>query len=142
MSTAETPKESGTYDAGCHCGYISLSLTLSPPLPEYTVLNCNCSMCTRAGYLLVYPKHEDVTWKNDSKARCSVYQFNTKSKDQLFCPKCGSSIGIDFLQKGFYGISVRTINDMDLDTLQYKKLDGKNLVSPAGDLSGTEHKET
>ena len=53
MSTAETLKESGTYDAGCHCGYISLSLTLSPPLPEYTVLNCNCSMCTRAGYLLV-----------------------------------------------------------------------------------------
>ena len=39
-------------------------------------------------------------------------------------------------------LQVRTINDMDLDTLQYKKLDGKNIVSPAGDLSGTEHKET
>lgn len=46
-------KESATYEGGCHCGYISFSATLSPPLPEYEVLNCNCSMCTRAGYLLV-----------------------------------------------------------------------------------------
>lgn len=49
----------------------------------------------------------------DSRERCAVYQFNTKLKDQLFCPKCGTSLGIDF--RDFwkpkfdgYGISVRT----------------------------------
>lgn len=50
----EEPKEkSATYEAGCHCGYITFAVTLSPPLPEYKVLNCNCSVCRRMGYLLV-----------------------------------------------------------------------------------------
>ena len=46
-------KSTGTYEAGCHCGYIKFSVTLTPALPETKVLNCNCSACTRFGYLLV-----------------------------------------------------------------------------------------
>lgn len=49
----EQEKSSGTYEAGCHCGYIKFSVTLTPALPETKVLNCNCSACTRFGYLLV-----------------------------------------------------------------------------------------
>ena len=49
----ENEKSSGTYQAGCHCGYIKFSVTLTPALPETKVLNCNCSACTRFGYLLV-----------------------------------------------------------------------------------------
>jgi hypothetical protein len=49
----EEQKSSGTYEAGCHCGYIKFSVTLSPALPQYKVLNCNCSACRRFGYLLV-----------------------------------------------------------------------------------------
>lgn len=46
-------QSSGTYQAGCHCGYIKFSVTLTPALPQTKVLNCNCSACTRFGYLLV-----------------------------------------------------------------------------------------
>lgn len=53
----EKVEESGTYEAGCHCGYIKFSVTLSPPLPEYKVLDCNCSMCRKAGYLLICKSH-------------------------------------------------------------------------------------
>jgi hypothetical protein len=49
----EDEKSSGTYKAGCHCGYIKFSVTLTPPLRQTKVLNCNCSACTRFGYLLV-----------------------------------------------------------------------------------------
>lgn len=53
MSTEEE-KPSKVYDAGCHCGKISFSFKLSPPLEEgHKVLSCNCSICRRAGYLLV-----------------------------------------------------------------------------------------
>ena len=51
--TGKKTDESGTYEAGCHCGYIKFSVTLSPPLPDYKVLSCNCSMCRKSGYLLV-----------------------------------------------------------------------------------------
>ncbi|KAL2193695.1 hypothetical protein P885DRAFT_63688 [Corynascus similis CBS 632.67] len=135
----EEKKSSATYKAGCHCGYIKFSVTLTPPLPQTEVLNCNCSACTRFGYLLVYPEASSVTWHNDSRARCSNYRFNTKNKDQMFCKHCGASIGIDFREvykpKHIYGISVRTFFDIDLDSLTYDKLDGRNIVPPAGDLS-------
>lgn len=53
MATEAEPKPSQTYEAGCHCGYVRFSVTLSPPLPEYKPLNCDCSACRRFGYLLV-----------------------------------------------------------------------------------------
>ncbi|KAF5548417.1 Centromere V [Fusarium mexicanum] len=131
-----------TYEAGCHCGYIGLSVALSPPLPKHEVINCNCSICRRGGYLLVYPAYEKVTWHNDSDKRVSRYQFNTKARDHMFCPKCGASIGIDFArvwpEAPRYGISVRQFNNIDLDSLQYIKLDGLHTAEPGVDLSGKE----
>ncbi|KAM7208531.1 hypothetical protein V8F20_001212 [Naviculisporaceae sp. PSN 640] len=139
-ATREEKKSSGTYEAGCHCGYIKFSVTLTPALPDMKVMNCNCSACTRFGYLLVYPEASSITWHNDGRARCSNYQFNTKNKDQLFCQHCGASIGIDFREcyapKHVYGISVRTFYDVNLDSLNYRKLDGRNKVPPAKDMSG------
>jgi len=53
LKKEEEQESSGTYQAGCHCGYIKFSVTLTPPLPQTKVLNCNCSACTRFGSLLV-----------------------------------------------------------------------------------------
>ncbi|KAF4836268.1 Centromere protein V [Colletotrichum tropicale] len=142
MSAESAPKPSKTYDASCHCGNVKFSLTLSPPLEEgYKVLNCNCSICRRSGYLLIYPSKKDVTWHDGSREKCTNYRFNTKTKDQMFCGSCGSSLGIDFLNEDYYGISARALDGIDLDALTYKKLDGLNRVSPAADLSGKESKE-
>ncbi|KAK8130290.1 hypothetical protein PG999_002670 [Apiospora kogelbergensis] len=113
------------------------------PLRVYADLSL--SWCrTLSTYLLTFLNHTDpaatnVKWHNDSRSRCAAYQFNTKEKDQLFCPKCGTSLGIDFrdfMKPHTYAISARTIYGVNLDELKYKKLDGVNLVKPAGDLSG------
>ncbi|KAM0413963.1 hypothetical protein ACHAPD_007205 [Fusarium lateritium] len=152
MST-EDNKPEATYEAGCHCGYIGLSVTLSPPLPEHEVISCNCSICRRGGYLLVCQtsinfdsiedtSHEKVTWHNGSDKRVGRYMFNTKTRDHMFCPKCGASIGIDYEKKRpenpLYGISVRQFNNIDLDSLRYKKFDDMHKMEPAVDLSGEE----
>jgi hypothetical protein len=151
----EQEKKSGTYEAGCHCGYIKFSITLSPPLPEYEVLDCNCSMCAKAGYLLVCkcpckvqlehykesntplpdPHRQDVKWHGDSRSRCAVYRFNTKQKDQLFCPKCGTSLGIDFRESmkprfDGYGISVSSLTQpLSLGRFMGKELKRKSARS-------------
>ncbi|OTB03412.1 hypothetical protein M426DRAFT_60410 [Hypoxylon sp. CI-4A] len=134
-----TKPSSGTYEAGCHCGYVKFAITLSPALPEYKVVNCNCSACTHLGYLLVYPKATAVTWHRNSRERCASYRFNTKAKDQMFCPKCGTSLGIDFgtlFGDHVYGFSVRNIYGVNLDELNYRKVDGMQKVDPPQDLSG------
>ncbi|KAJ1338501.1 GFA family protein [Microdochium nivale] len=140
----EAEKSSETYTGGCHCGYVKYSLALSPPLYKRRVNSCNCSVCTRLGYLLLYPEDKDVTWLNGSFERMSRYRFNTKQKDQLFCPKCGTSLGIDFrewhresLGKRLFGISARTIDNVQLDKLNISPSDGQAEVEPAGDTGGT-----
>ncbi|KAK6203948.1 hypothetical protein LQW54_008641 [Pestalotiopsis sp. IQ-011] len=144
-TVAGDDKPSQTYECGCHCGYIKFSMTLSPPLltgsPEtsYKVLECNCSACARFGYLLVYPAAADVTWHHGGRERCANYRFNTKAKDQMFCPKCGASVGIDFREvrePHTYGISARTVYGLKPAELTLRKLDGMDRVPPAGDLSG------
>ncbi|KAI1318733.1 hypothetical protein F5Y16DRAFT_406220 [Xylariaceae sp. FL0255] len=130
---SEEAQASGTYEAGCHCGYIKFAVTLSPPLPEENTTQLTITPSPKD------PKAEAVTWHNNSRERCASYRFNTKRKDQMFCPKCGASLGIDF-EKFFpghvYGISARTFYGVDLDKLQYRELDGKTKVEPAEDLSG------
>lgn len=138
-STEGQEKASGTHEGGCHCGYIKFAVTLSPPLPDYVIMDCNCSVCTKGGYLLTYPKREDVKWHGESRERCAVYQFNTKLKDQLFCPKCGTSIGIDFRDvRDGYGISARTFYNTDLKSLKYEYGNGIERVHPNQDLAGTQ----
>ena len=100
MVSHELPKDtapSETYEANCHCGWITYAVTLSPPLYDgHEVLNCNCSICTRNGYLLVYPKRDKVEWHGDSLSRVGKYQFNSMKKDHMFCPHCATSLMIDF----------------------------------------------
>ncbi len=41
--------ETKTYEGGCHCGAVQYEVTIEPPTKAY---NCNCSICSRAGWLL------------------------------------------------------------------------------------------
>lgn len=89
----------------CSCLYFPLSLFLSGG--TYSSLFPSSLLLTG----LVDMPREDVTWHGDSWARLSRYQFNTKEKDQLFCGRCGASVGIDFResnapQPSGFGISV------------------------------------
>ena len=86
LRMADNSAPSQTYHALCHCGAIRFNVKLSPPLqhpegqtPEWQPmkpLKCSCSICTRAGYLLVYPNKLDVTWEEGSSERVKKYKFH------------------------------------------------------------------
>jgi hypothetical protein len=92
---------------------VYVKFLISSPSPQnslVTDLN-NMHMLTRSNEL-VDPLQTDVKWHGESKERYAVYRFNTKQKDQMFCPQCGASLGIDFrevLSPARYGISVRNL---------------------------------
>lgn len=49
----------------------------------------------KSGYLLCYPKREDVKFLK-GEAELKSYLFGQKTKPQRFCGECGTSILIDF----------------------------------------------
>jgi hypothetical protein len=111
-------------------------------------MQCNCSICTAHGYLLVYPNRSDVVFHGNSKDHVQKYQFHTKKKDHWFCRHCGTSLLIDF--NGMYenynvmavnvsntclkkclntglNIQARTIENVDISTLKLEYGNGRKL---------------
>jgi hypothetical protein len=57
---------SKTYTAACHCNKIKYTVTHSPPLTDSAceVVDCNCSICSRNGYLFIYIPDNQVVFAN------------------------------------------------------------------------------
>ncbi|KAF2187726.1 glutathione-dependent formaldehyde-activating enzyme [Zopfia rhizophila CBS 207.26] len=132
-NTPESSKPSQTYTASCHCGRFKYHVTHSPPLsdPEASVTNCNCSICSRNGYLLIYVPESFVQFEKGSHDELTKYTFGPKHKiAHYFCPSCGTSCFAQSTDPNFYGdmkvVNVRTFHDLDLKSLTLKEVDGKN----------------
>lgn len=155
MSNSETPAAKVAYEANCHCGAIKYQVNI-PPLDTLKVTHCNCSICSKNGYLNVYPKREDVVFRcgeNQMKA----YAFGVKKCIHRFCEKCGSSLFVDphmdnpelmvanvclFLSFFVFfwvetllwivliGGKVRMFKDVDMDKLELHHYDGFNQLEP------------
>lgn len=96
----------------CHCGNFMYEALLIPfsgvPKPQ-KVMSCNCSTCSRYGYLNIYPDRHDVRVKlGDGSGRTvkpGSADFREYFKGQLgyyvdrgehaFCNKCGCSLWVD-----------------------------------------------
>jgi hypothetical protein len=61
-------------------------------------LHPNPNPLNLTGYLLVYPKREDVHFLADSEAKLKQYYFGQKRKPHLFCGECSSNVMIDFAE--------------------------------------------
>jgi hypothetical protein len=92
---------------------------------ENSVINCNCTVCFKNGYLLTFVSVNNVTWTQGSLENLTCYEFNRKTLQHYFCPVCGTSV---LAKSGDQmGLNVRSLNDVDLDKLNLKHYDGKSL---------------
>jgi len=74
-----------THKGGCHCGRVKFEV-LAPSRLE--VSECNCSICSKAGYLhLVVPA--DRFKLLSGREALTEYTFNTRTAKHLFCSVCG-----------------------------------------------------
>ena len=71
---------------GCHCG--AEKFRLSVPSSEVELLDCNCSMCAKTGYLHLIVPHRDFELLSGS-ADLTSYRFGTGAAEHLFCKVCG-----------------------------------------------------
>jgi hypothetical protein len=73
-----------TYEGGCHCGQVRFRIRADLS----TILECNCSVCTKKGilHLIVPPEQFELL---QGEAELATYQFNTNTAKHTFCKHCG-----------------------------------------------------
>jgi hypothetical protein len=117
--------EAKTYDGSCHCGSVRYEVTTD--LAQ--VIACNCSLCSRAGYLLTFvPAAQFKLLQGEESLQ--DYRFNTHKIEHLFCKNCGvRSFARGKRPDGteMRAVNVRCLADVDLDTLAITKANGKAL---------------
>ncbi|GLX82810.1 GFA family protein [Thalassotalea eurytherma] len=73
------------YQGSCHCRAVTFEV-VAPEQVE--VEDCNCSICSKAGFLhLIVPK-KDFTLLS-GKSALTTYTFNTGVAKHSFCKHCG-----------------------------------------------------
>lgn len=106
---------------GCHCGKVQFEVKA----PEKVVI-CNCSICTKKGFLHHIVKKEDfkllTEWDN-----LENYQFNTKTASHLFCKSCGiCSFYIPRSHPDGYSVNARCLEGFDIEKVGVSDFDGQN----------------
>jgi hypothetical protein len=74
-----------TLQGGCHCGAVRFSIEVADR-PE--LLDCNCSICAKTGYLHLIVSHDKFTLVSGSEQLVS-YRFGSGAAEHLFCRTCG-----------------------------------------------------
>jgi hypothetical protein len=120
-----------THTGGCHCGRVRFEVTAPP---EITVDECNCSICSKVGYLhLIVPKSrfrlvQGAEW-------LTTYTFNTGTAKHLFCKVCGvKSFYIPRSHPNGYSVNARCLDPDTVVGMTIRPFDGKNWEAHAGKL--------
>ena len=119
-----------THTGSCHCGRVRFEVTDD----LRRVSECNCSICTRKGYLHWIVPRERFRLLTGEDA-LTTYRFGTMTAQHLFCRDCGVA--------GFYvprshpdriDVNVRCVDGVDLGTLRIEPFDGRHWEESIGGL--------
>jgi hypothetical protein len=112
-----------THRGGCHCGRVRFEVE-APARIE--ALECNCSICRRAGYLhLIVPRERFRLLSGENSL--TDYRFNTGVARHLFCSHCGiKSFYIPRSHPEGYSVNVRCLEPDTIEQLELRSFDGAN----------------
>ncbi len=113
------------YHGSCHCGQIAFEV--EGDLTQ--ALQCNCSHCSRKGYLLWFVPREKLRLAT-SENSLATYMFNKHVIKHHFCPRCGCApfgFGQDKSGKATAAVNVRCLENVELSTLKLIPFDGRSL---------------
>lgn len=108
----------------CHCGQIAYEVDGDVS----QVLECNCSHCSRKGYLLWFVPRAALRITSSTQT-LSTYTFNKHVISQHFCANCGCApfgFGVGAEGKETAAVNVRCLENVDLNALTRIPYDGRN----------------
>jgi hypothetical protein len=112
------------YKGSCHCGKVSFAVDgeLGP------VLECNCSHCSRKGYLLWFVPREKLTLKSP-ESELGTYTFNKHVIQHHFCRTCGCApfgFGTNPAGESTAAVNARCLEVVEVAGLQRVAYDGRS----------------
>lgn len=108
----------------CHCG--SIKFEVEGDLAQ--AMECNCSHCSRKGYLLWFVPREKFRLSTP-EGNLPTYTFNKHAIQHRFCPTCGCAPfadGKDRAGKPTAAVNVRCLEGVDLTALKRIPVDGRS----------------
>lgn len=114
-----------SHQGSCHCGKIAYEV--AGEVKEVT--ECNCSICSRRGYLLWFVPREQLILKTPESAMAH-YEFNKHRIKHYFCPECGCApfgMGAGKDGKLMVAVNLRCLQGIDPKAIKINSFDGKSL---------------
>lgn len=112
------------HQGSCHCGRIGFEVEGEID----KVMECNCSHCSRKGYLLWFVPRDKLRL-SARESELSTYTFNKHVIKHQFCSNCGCApfgFGTDRSGQAVASINVRCLPDLDRSKLKVVQVDGRS----------------
>jgi hypothetical protein len=112
------------HKGSCHCGKVAYEVETD--LEQ--AFECNCSHCSRKGYLLTFVPRVALT-VIQGEEHLSTYTFNTHTIRHRFCATCGSAPfgeGRKPTGDAMAAINIRCLEDVDLSHIEVTPVDGRS----------------
>jgi hypothetical protein len=111
------------HKGGCHCGRVRFEV-LAPARLE--VADCNCSICSKFGYLHLIVPAERFTLVSGRDALRS-YTFNTQIAQHHFCAYCGvKSFYVPRSHPDGFSVNVRCLDEGTIESMSITPFDGRD----------------
>ena len=107
----------------CHCGKITFEVDAPENLE---VSECNCSICSKSGYLHLIVANSDFSLKS-GEDNLETYTFDTHEAKHMFCKTCGiKSFYIPRSHPDGVSVNMRCLDDSTIKSFRIEYFDGKN----------------
>jgi len=112
-----------TVEGGCHCGAVRFEARVPATIG---LLDCNCSICAKTGYLHLIVAASDFNLQTDAAA-LTEYRFGTGAARHMFCACCGiKSFYVPRSHPGHYSVNWRALDDTTGIAVTVTPFDGRD----------------
>lgn len=126
------PEAPVTHRGGCHCGAVGFEVEAPRRL---AVLECNCSICVRTGFLHLIVSRDRFRLLTNWQA-LAEYRFNTGTARHLFCRTCGiKSFYVPRSHPHGYSVNVRCLATDTIAGIDVSPFDGQHWEQQAEGLA-------
>ena len=121
------------HTGGCHCGRVRFEISAPAKI---TVAECNCSICSKAGYLHLIVQGDDFKLLSGGDALTS-YTFNTGTAKHLFCSVCGvKSFYVPRSHPDGYSVNARCLDPGTVEGMTVQPFNGQEWEKSVAGLRG------